>query len=48
MRAGWRAPAAGLVLDVGYRISNDTSRVLSRQIVFVGIGAKVAFKYLVI
>jgi hypothetical protein len=38
VRAGWRDPDAGLVLDFGYRISNDTSRVLSRQIVFVGIG----------
>lgn len=38
VRAGWRDPRAGLVLDVGYRISNDTSRVLSRQLVFVGIG----------
>ena len=38
VRAGWRDPGAGLVADVGYRISNDTSRVLSRQIVFVGIG----------
>lgn len=38
VRAGWRDPGAGLVLDAGYRISNDTSRVLSRQIVFVGIG----------
>ena len=38
VRAGWRDPGAGLVFDVGYRISNDTSRVLSRQIVFVGLG----------
>ncbi|RKZ17967.1 hypothetical protein DRQ53_02050 [bacterium] len=38
VRAGWRDPDRGLVLDTGYRISNDNSRVLSRQIVFVGIG----------
>jgi hypothetical protein len=38
LRAGWRDPEGGLVFDVGYRISNDNSRVLSRQIVFVGLG----------
>lgn len=38
VRTGWRDPDRGLVLDAGYRVSNDNSRVLSRQIVFVGIG----------
>lgn len=33
-----RDPSRGVQLDLGYRVSNDQSRVLGRQVVFVGFG----------
>jgi hypothetical protein len=37
-RLGWTDPGRGIGFNAGYSLSNDASRVLSRQIVFVGPG----------